>query len=914
MKARRILYLATSLVLAPVAQALGQTYYVSPTGSDSNSGTSPSSPWQTLAKVDSTTFAAGSQILFQAGGNWYGQQLTASSSGTASDPITYGSYGSGANPTFWGSVIVPASSFEPVYDEPDTYFYPTTTTVNTFLVNHQFTNNASLVSGQTTDAGNISYVESTGNTNYYDPNSSKEMNSTVLGPGLYVNTGGPLSAGTTYTAPIVQNVIQDYGQSNLVYQNLNVEESAAYNEGYGYDIENSSNVQVLNATVIGAGKHAIGAIDSTGFVGKNLNVSYMMPDQGYGGSSAYVAFSDLNVSGTTSQWINDTFSNANGEYPAFITHSSANASDPTPIGSVLVQNMVSDSFPAMDIYTAGNETVNIVGGQSSGNVDLAGNNITLNGMLMTGANAQITVEAGQTGNVIENNIFNGAATNWEAGHDGAIIDGGVGTVIRFNTIVMSSSTGNAGAAIALLNNSTDSQIYGNIIDTPYAAFFQEDSGTPNINAFDNLFAGTSNPQVIFLNFSSPTAPVANWPTTISSSELYGNPNFVNLTGGNVAIEPNSVGAYVFDPTSNEYVMYDYYNNLRPTTLDSLGAIEAAGPSLTWTDASKNGLWNVSSGNWNNGTGTAVYTNESAVFFSDSNGGNYGVTLNTTVSPGLVIVSNSAGNYTISGTGTIAGIGAISKSGSGSLTLSTANSYTGGTIVTAGTVIAGVHGALGDGAATIAGGTLRLGANTGTAEMTSLSITGNGTLDVNNDAIIVNYGMGTDPITSIASWIASGYANGAWNGTGIMSTAAQSNSKSYGIGYADAADPGNPAGLSAGTIEIMYTLLGDANLDGKVNGIDFLILATNFNQAVTDGWDEGDFNYDGTVNGEDFLLMAENFNQVASQSSATSADLAALDAFAAANGISLASVPEPAGAAMVALAGMGMLGRRRRGAN
>ena len=381
----------------------------------------------------------------------------------------------------------------------------------------------------------------------------------------------------------------------------------------------------------------------------------------------------------------------------------------------------------------------------------------------------------------------------------------------------------------------------------------------------------------------------------------------------MAIEPNSVAAYVFDPTLNEYVMYDYYNNVRPNTLASLGAIEVAGPNLTWTNASSNGRWDGASSNWNNGSSTTVYTDESAVFFNDSNGGNYGVTLNSTVSPGLVLVNNSGGNYTIGGSGQIAGIGAISKSGSGSLTLATANSYTGGTIVNAGTVVVQVHGALGNGAVTITGGNLTLAMNTGTAQVTSLSISGNGMIDISNNGILVNYGLGADPIASIASWIASGYAGGTWNGTGIMSTAAQGNSKSYGIGYADAADPGNPGGLSAGTIEIMYTLLGDANLDGKVNGTDFTILATNFNDTVTNGWDEGDFNYDGKVNGADFVLLADNFNQFASQSAVSSGDLAALEAFAAANGISLADVPEPAGGAIVALAGAGILGRRRRSA-
>jgi len=190
---------------------------------------------------------------------------------------------------------------------------------------------------------------------------------------------------------------------------------------------------------------------------------------------------------------------------------------------------------------------------------------------------------------------------------------------------------------------------------------------------------------------------------------------------------------------------------------------------------------------------------------------------------------------------------------------------------------------------------------------TLSISGNGTLDITNNRFYIDYSPGADPISSIAAWIQSGYNAGAWNGPGITSSTAAGNSKSYGIGYADSADPGNPAGLSSGQIEIMYTLLGDANLDGKVNGSDFILMAANFNKAVTNGWDEGDFNYDGKVNGDDFVLLADNFNQFASQS----ADVQALDAFAAANGISLTSVPEPATISLTILPAASLLLRRRK---
>jgi hypothetical protein len=58
------------LVLLPstVAHAATcTTYYISSSsGNDSNDGCSTSTPWKTLTNVNSTTFTAGDQILFQA--------------------------------------------------------------------------------------------------------------------------------------------------------------------------------------------------------------------------------------------------------------------------------------------------------------------------------------------------------------------------------------------------------------------------------------------------------------------------------------------------------------------------------------------------------------------------------------------------------------------------------------------------------------------------------------------------------------------------------------------------------------------------------------------------------------------------------------------------------------------------------
>jgi len=335
--------------------------------------------------------------------------------------------------------------------------------------------------------------------------------------------------------------------------------------------------------------------------------------------------------------------------------------------------------------------------------------------------------------------------------------------------------------------------------------------------------------------------------------------------------------------------------------------------ITWTNAGGNKLWDIgASFNWNNGASNTVFESGDAVTFNDSNAGNYAVTLNTTLSPGTVTVNNGLDDYTIGGTGGIAGTASLSKSGSRTLTLDMVNTYSGGTTVSAGKLIVAVTGALPDGNVTVTGGTLQLGTNTGLAQMTSLTVSGAGVFDVNNNHVIITYGS-SDPITTIAGDIKSGYNDGAWNGPGIISSAAltPTNRLLYGVGYADGAD-GVVAGLSSGQIEVKYTLLGDANLDGLVNGSDFNILAANFNQSIT-GWDQGDFNYDGLVNASDFNDLAANFNQGVSGADVSAGDVAALDAFATANGLSMptSNVPEPGFTALAGFAAAILWRRSRR---
>jgi autotransporter-associated beta strand protein len=343
-------------------------------------------------------------------------------------------------------------------------------------------------------------------------------------------------------------------------------------------------------------------------------------------------------------------------------------------------------------------------------------------------------------------------------------------------------------------------------------------------------------------------------------------------------------------------------------------------NLTWNNAgaaspTDGQTWDIeNNNNWNNGSSAAIYVDGANVTFNDTNNGHYNVTLNTVVSPFSMTVSNNSNNYVFTGSGNIESTGSLSKTGSGTLTLDTVNSFTSGVKVSAGTLIEGVNSALYNAAVTIGGGTVQLGANIGQQQMSSLSIYGSGVLDVTNNQMILTYGS-SDPVSTIAGYIKSGCNNGQWNGAGIISSSARTltGGLQYAVGWADGKDK-VVSGLSSGQIELKYTLLGDANLDGAVNGADFSILAANFGLGTTN-WDQGNFLFTSAVNGSDFSALAADFGQNDNGvvAAVAPAEIAALDAFAAANGLPLPAVPEPAAARVLALASVAALRSRRRDA-
>jgi autotransporter-associated beta strand protein len=457
----------------------------------------------------------------------------------------------------------------------------------------------------------------------------------------------------------------------------------------------------------------------------------------------------------------------------------------------------------------------------------------------------------------------------------------------------------------ILTESDDDLRYRDDLQTMTANVYNDTPGNLDFISGSYHAFGNNGSTAVFGNIDSPTSnPSAN------NSAL-------NDIIGYGPLSPNTVLNAMNDTLGSDHlpVVADYSIALpsQNLTWDNAGAV-AVNDGQTW-DINHNL-------NWNSGSNASTYTQGSTVTFNDnnnatSNGGTnsnaYNVTLNTLVTPTSVTVNNSLGNYTISGTGTIGGTGALTKSGSATLTISTTNTYTGGTNVTAGQLIVAAAAALPNaGAVSISGNAsmqladnITAGSPFGSSNivLSSLSIANNGTLNIGNNRILVSYTAGHDPIASIAQWIANGF-NGSGGPEIISSDIATDDSAtglSYGIGYADGAD-GLVGGLPSGEIEIMYTLLGDANLDGTVNAEDYTPFSHNLGQSGM-YWDDGDFNYDGTVNSEDYTPFSHNLGQSASLAAAAG-DLQLAN-------FSMVSVPEPASTGLLLLTFSSILTKRRR---
>jgi autotransporter-associated beta strand protein len=368
----------------------------------------------------------------------------------------------------------------------------------------------------------------------------------------------------------------------------------------------------------------------------------------------------------------------------------------------------------------------------------------------------------------------------------------------------------------------------------------------------------------FITLNSPTQNatplwgnlrVGSFTVGVNKNTASSSPNTVGFTS--VTLTGGASGPTVFAPTSPGYA------NVGGGTANM--ALANIGEAVAGSSIVMNGFTSLTITGTNTYTGTTTVSNGSLLLGNGSQGASFASTAAFTNN--ATVAFNSDGSVTLAGS--ITGTGNVLHLGTGSSSV-------------AGRIVAQ--------SLSVSAGQLKIAAKgsanspTGTSVVKALTITG-GQLDLTNNSLIVDY---TSPIGTLVDDTRMMLASGS------LTTSA--GTSSLRLGYGDnnvlkktGTFAGEPLDADFTDLLIKYTYAGDANLDGKVNALDFNALATNF--GTGSDWTKGDFDYNGNVNTTDFNFIAQNFNAAAIPSS----PLGAL-------------VPEPSSLAVVL--GAGLLLRRR----
>jgi hypothetical protein len=138
------------------------------------------------------------------------------------------------------------------------------------------------------------------------------------------------------------------------------------------------------------------------------------------------------------------------------------------------------------------------------------------------------------------------------------------------------------------------------------------------------------------------------------------------------------------------------------------------------------------------------------------------------------------------------------------------------------------------------------------------------LDLTNNRLVLDYSGADSPMPTVLNQILTGRSGGTWKGNGITSSSIVPGTA---IGYAESSAVFGRAGGSFGglavdgtAILVSYALMGDANLDGRVDFADLTAVAQNYEDPTALlVWSRGDFNYDGKVSFADLVAVAQHYD-------------------------------------------------------
>jgi fibronectin-binding autotransporter adhesin len=313
---------------------------------------------------------------------------------------------------------------------------------------------------------------------------------------------------------------------------------------------------------------------------------------------------------------------------------------------------------------------------------------------------------------------------------------------------------------------------------------------------------------------------------------------------------------------------------------------------TWTIASATGgITGFDAGKFQIITGatngTGGFTNAFTGTFSLALSGSTDLNLVYTAgAPAAITINVPSGTQTQTAAGypLLSGSTPVEKIGAGTAVLDQANTLTGPTTVSQGTLELATADTLSSSAVTVAAGaTLSVGPQVAAVVP---ALVNNGLVDVGLGGLTVTSGQTAEGIVAA---IIAGRTDGTWSGTsGITSSAAATQSERA-VGWLNNGD---------GSFTVAFGAAGDWNLDGVVDFTDVIqfVSANLFNTGLPATWADGDFDYNGVVDFDDIIAAqsANLFN--AGPYNTGSGGLSALD-FGGGDDLGLmsggfAAVPEP----------------------
>ncbi len=228
----------------------GTDYYVDATnGNDLNDGLTPGSAWQTVSKVNGSSFSPGDNIYFNRGDTWR-EKLTVPSSGSYGSPITFTSYGSGNDPKLLRSVA--KNSTGDWTNESGNLWYATSAS-EVFNVIYDSESSEAIME---TAKGNLN----TQGEAWWDSGNSR----------IYVySTSNP----ATYYNGVIECALNDVGihlnqKSYITIDGLDIRYTG--HDGIFGEISNLSNITIQNCNISYTGSNLSGG--PAAFIGKGITL------------------------------------------------------------------------------------------------------------------------------------------------------------------------------------------------------------------------------------------------------------------------------------------------------------------------------------------------------------------------------------------------------------------------------------------------------------------------------------------------------------------------------------------------------------------------------------------------------------------------------------------------------------------